>query len=554
MASSSHAPMWVGCTERRSEATGPGMYKWVLNSISSWVAPQHPECKTQASLISCRKRARQSVHQAADDSEWLPTKKQRLERGSFVCTVKKTISDVASLIRFPSPFTSPYMKPPHKKVQTTDPTNEVLPLTLDSSRNGLDPYTPRMDLMVKYDQKLPTAVKSCPSKDSTYIHYKAVPCFSKSRETCNAQSVNTSRRHGALQEGLLPRHMPVQHSLTCAASRGQTQRKVHFTVEEGIQEEEKEKYKQLLQLVKDGYQRKHPIPVMRAVHSKTQAQAVKKPGHVLEQEGVQKLDSELSDEVAIRLCLRNKKSATFEHNNWMGLQTTQRKDSKELPKLTEKMEIEIQRALGHGDEDEILSSAFKLQLTRGDIWTLKNHHWLNDEVINFYLSLLVERNKEQHLPRLHVFSTFFYPKLYSGGYYSVRRWTKHVNLFENDLILIPIHLRVHWSLVAVDLRKKTIAYHDSMGQKNPGICKNVLKYLQEESKATRNQSLDLAQWTLNSMSPHEIPQQMNGSDCGVFICKYADCISKDQLFSFTQRHMPHFRKMMVWEILHQKLL
>ena len=32
----------------------------------------------------------------------------------------------------------------------------------------------------------------------------------------------------------------------------------------------------------------------------------------------------------------------------------------------------------------------------------------------------------------------------------------------------------------------------------------------------------------------EIPQQMNGSDCGMFACKYADCITKDRPINFTQ--------------------
>ena len=44
------------------------------------------------------------------------------------------------------------------------------------------------------------------------------------------------------------------------------------------------------------------------------------------------------------------------------------------------MEKEISNALGHGPQDEILSSAFKLRITRGDIQTLRNYHWLNDEV------------------------------------------------------------------------------------------------------------------------------------------------------------------------------
>ena len=123
------------------------------------------------------------------------------------------------------------------------------------------------------------------------------------------------------------------------------------------------------------------------------------------------------------------------------------KRTDDLLELTEDMEKEISNALGHGPQDEILSSAFKLRITRGDIQTLRNYHWLNDEVINFYMNLLVERNKRQGYPALYAFSTFFYPKLKSGGYQAVKRWTKGVSLFEQELILVPIHRKVHWSLV-----------------------------------------------------------------------------------------------------------
>ena len=116
--------------------------------------------------------------------------------------------------------------------------------------------------------------------------------------------------------------------------------------------------------------------------------------------------------------------------------------------ISEDMEKEIENALGPGPQEEILSSRFKLQITRGDIQTLENGQWLKDKVINFYMNLLVERNENQSYPALHAFSTFFYPKLKHNGYSSVKRWTRGINLFEKELILVPIHQRVHWSLVS----------------------------------------------------------------------------------------------------------
>ncbi|KAH0629023.1 hypothetical protein JD844_010766 [Phrynosoma platyrhinos] len=200
------------------------------------------------------------------------------------------------------------------------------------------------------------------------------------------------------------------------------------------------------------------------------------------------------------------------------------------------MDREIKNVLRSGNQDEVLSEAFRLTITRKDIQTLNNLNWLNDEIINFYMNMLMERSKQKGFPTVHAFNTFFFTKLKTAGYTAVKRWTKKVDIFSVDILLVPIHLGVHWCLAVIDFRKKTITYFDSMGGSNSEACR-ILLY----SKP----SICLLK---------EIPQQMNGSDCGMFACKYADCISKDKPINFTQQHMPYFRKRMVWEILHRKLL
>lgn len=68
------------------------------------------------------------------------------------------------------------------------------------------------------------------------------------------------------------------------------------------------------------------------------------------------------------------------------------------------------------------------------------------QVINFYMNLLVERSKDPNLPSVNTFNTFFYPKLRSSGYSAVRRWTKKMDIFSKDILLVPVHLGVHWCL------------------------------------------------------------------------------------------------------------
>ncbi|XP_068605693.1 sentrin-specific protease 1 [Brachionichthys hirsutus] len=226
----------------------------------------------------------------------------------------------------------------------------------------------------------------------------------------------------------------------------------------------------------------------------------------------------------------------------------------EFPEFTEDMAAEVNRVLRGGSSHDVLSEGFGLSLKRKDLQTLSNLNWLNDEVINFYMNLLVERSKDPSLPSVNTFNTFFYPKLCSSGYSGVRRWTKRMDIFSKDVLLVPVHLGVHWCLSVVDFRKKSIMYFDSMGRNNDEACRILFEYLQHESKDKKGKQLDTSGWTLHSKKRNEIPQQMNGSDCGMFTCKYADYITKDKPITFTQEHMPYFRRRMVWEIVNHKLL
>ncbi|NXP56218.1 SENP1 protease, partial [Heliornis fulica] len=170
----------------------------------------------------------------------------------------------------------------------------------------------------------------------------------------------------------------------------------------------------------------------------------------------------------------------------------------EFPEITEEMEKEIKSVFRGGNQDEVLSEAFRLTITRKDIQTLNNLNWLNDEIINFYMNLLMERSKEKGLPAVHAFNTFFFTKLKTAGYQAVKRWTKKVDIFSVDLLLVPIHLGVHWCLAVVDFRKRSITYYDSMGGINSEACRILLQYLKQESLDKKRKEFDANGWALLS--------------------------------------------------------
>ncbi|XP_044290559.1 sentrin-specific protease 2 isoform X2 [Varanus komodoensis] len=550
------------------------MYKWALEFLRSWLFSSS-SCRqdVEPSLPPSRKRRHRSIQSHVENSDQEQAKRQKL---GILCTVTQGL---ASLIKLPSLLTA-------KSLQVEDQHAEAADMVFSNASDTLaDKHIEPTSKMQMFDLEKEASCRTHTHPDVEMVSdcHRVMTC---PRHDCSS-SKNRKKNHNSLQEDLPLRGLPNHRHLfqDSMLDTGRYFKKPHHTVEEGVQREERERYKQLLQQEKEKRPKNCSTPTIakqldvqgcscgslktdhylgktvtsfeapkngirnygptcsssKVNSSVTVAERSSEPQKlvVLKKEGLKEpLANYLSNEVSLRLSLNPEQSfrrcspVEKEEQKCLSLE----KASECLPDFTEDMEREIANVLSDGYDDEILTNAFKLNITRGDIQTLRNHQWLNDVIINFYMNLLMERNKRPGFPVLYAFSTFFYPKLNSAGYNSVRRWTKEVDLFQHDIILVPIHIRVHWALVVIDTRKKTIKYYDSMGQNGNRICRRLLQYLQEESKSKRNVDINASSWTLYSVKSDEIPQQLNGSDCGMFTCKYADFISRDKPITFTQRH------------------
>ena len=105
------------------------------------------------------------------------------------------------------------------------------------------------------------------------------------------------------------------------------------------------------------------------------------------------------------------------------------------------------------------------------------------------LQMIVSRSGTGKFCSVYAFTTFFYPKLKDGGHPSVKRWTKKVDIFSHSLILVPVHLGMHWCLATIDTDKKTITYYDSMGGNNTACLKCLAEYVKEEHLAKKGVSV-----------------------------------------------------------------
>ncbi|GLH10887.1 Uncharacterized protein GBIM_15766 [Gryllus bimaculatus] len=227
-------------------------------------------------------------------------------------------------------------------------------------------------------------------------------------------------------------------------------------------------------------------------------------------------------------------------------------DEEPLPELTAEMDRIVTSAFKSGPGGQVLVEAFSLRITRRDIHTLVGTNWLNDEVINFYMNLLIERGKLDNYPSVYCFNTFFYPKLESQGHSSLKRWTRKIDIFAHELLIVPVHLGVHWCLACINLKEKKILYYDSMGGKNNTCLQTLMRYLQDESMDKKKVKFDNTGWVLENVKDN--PQQMNGSDCGMFSCMYAEFLCRRAKITFSQSDMSYFRRKMAYEILSKKLL
>jgi hypothetical protein len=171
--------------------------------------------------------------------------------------------------------------------------------------------------------------------------------------------------------------------------------------------------------------------------------------------------------------------------------------------------------------DPSFKSTFRqAEVDARSLHSLLPNQWLNDEVINFYGSLLLGRsegetgdNKEQVVGRrIHYFNSYFYSKLSTQGYSLLRRWTKKTDIFAKDVVVLPINLsNLHWTAAAINFAEKRFEYYDSLGDNRTNrteVFKNLRDYVKKEHLDKKGSEFDLTEWTdcfgVNSFQEHTL--------------------------------------------------
>lgn len=142
------------------------------------------------------------------------------------------------------------------------------------------------------------------------------------------------------------------------------------------------------------------------------------------------------------------------------------------PKITKELDLDAQGS-GHraidkwSDHHDFYKKSMPImypstgpkrtEITADDIPRLDDDEFLNDSLINFWLRKLELAHPERE-KSVYFFNTFFFDTL-SGknsrdgrkgfSYDAVKRWTKKVDLFSYDYVLVPVNLSFHWFIAIV---------------------------------------------------------------------------------------------------------
>ena len=195
-------------------------------------------------------------------------------------------------------------------------------------------------------------------------------------------------------------------------------------------------------------------------------------------------------------------------------------------------------------------------VTSNDYLCLQKGQFLNDVIIDFYLKYLQCGPMEENplMCRTYIFSIYFYSRLITKGkvasaippaqlmHNNVKKWTKNVNIFEKDFIVIPINESDHWFVVIVcfpnpressKVKRSIMIIMDSLedGRKTT-VCNNIRTYLSMEWSAKMNTEKRFTVENCPAYCPNVL-QQSNMTDCGIFLLQFVESFFEKPLTAFT---------------------
>ena len=174
--------------------------------------------------------------------------------------------------------------------------------------------------------------------------------------------------------------------------------------------------------------------------------------------------------------------------------------------------------------DKVVLSYHNSLLRKSDVDLLSGPHWLNDQLIGFWLEYL-ENKPELVNDSICLLSPEVVQLIKLGTQDDSSMLLESLNINSKKLIVLPVNDSTsvdqpggtHWSLLVYDCLKKQFYHLDSMGGGNYHHAKKIARNM---NLVSTTEIIEL-----------ECTQQRNSWDCGVFVCCHVEHLVSHCLFN-----------------------
>ena len=190
----------------------------------------------------------------------------------------------------------------------------------------------------------------------------------------------------------------------------------------------------------------------------------------------------------------------------------------------------------------------------------------SEPIVDFYLAMVSARKQEENsnLPKIYSYTSNYCDQLMKRSKSCDKENERTIDLQSYDLLLFPILLKkpTKWSLVAIDLRHKTICLYQTKHWNEKFEIEPVEKLLTNYKK---KMNIDPKKNVFegfhnifdedNYMSQDSRIYPHNDFDSGAFICTCAEFLSRGDLKPYyRQSERLDYRHKIMYEIIEKKLL
>lgn len=162
-----------------------------------------------------------------------------------------------------------------------------------------------------------------------------------------------------------------------------------------------------------------------------------------------------------------------------------------------------------------------IPITTLDVACLDEGTYLNDVIIDFYLKYICENiMSQEQRNKTYIFNSYFYKRLTQKTsnksdpavtHAQVKKWTRGVDIFEKDFIIIPINEHCHWylaiicfhgqPLIKLNLNEKEEEEDDEEGQNEDFVMKETST--EDENLSEKSQQDSIVETTDSKLESAE---------------------------------------------------